>query len=266
MPNPINPKKPYLENYPSFLREVSKYFDVPKSSSAFELLDEQRLILLEKAAQGLIMEGKKLGKQREAEWMARELVKVKAIYEYEITTNTVQRSIARDLEVYHVCAHLYTMESFLYKEINALMRLDGDMEYKELLMSKVPTYGPFAYLLFWKRGVRKEASEKTLTVYRCANLSDELIQQYKEKYYRGMFATFPAFTSTSRNRAKAVQFGNVLFVIDIDVLKGEDVSLYSDYPDEEEVILHAGFTFEIQSCKFDGRTNKWIMHLKDHQL
>jgi len=96
-------------------------------------------------------------------------------------------------------------------------------------------------------------------LYRGANLSDDLIKQYRQNI--GAYLTFPAFTSTSRNRAKAEQFGNVLFVIDACPASGTDVAPYSDYPDEEGTLLGADFAFYIRSCTFDQTKNKWIINI-----
>lgn len=94
-------------------------------------------------------------------------------------------------------------------------------------------------------------------------LSDDLIRQYRESI--GVYLNFTTFTSTSRNRKKAEQSGNTLFVIDCTTLDGRDVSPYSDYPDEEETLISHDFAFYIRSCTFDGNQNKWIIHLSNSQ-
>ncbi|CAF5044028.1 unnamed protein product, partial [Rotaria sp. Silwood1] len=50
------------------------------------------------------------------------------------------------------------------------------------------------------------------------------------------YGQFPVFTSTSRNREKAQQFGKVLFVIEIGESDGYDISLYSELDEEEHVL------------------------------
>jgi hypothetical protein len=241
MPNPINPSTPFTAqtNLLMFVSEFFKHYDIMNDSS----LDNpnNRRMLVEKAAEGIIIEGKLVGKQKEAEWIAEQLLKVK-----DGTSD----------EIWECCVHLYTMESFLYKKMNEYMRLAGDKQYAEVWKSKVLTFGPFAYLLATLVG----PSEYTkMTVYRGANLSDDLIDKYRNNL--DAYLTFPAFTSTSRNRQKAEQFGNVLFVISTTSLDGSDVSSYFDYPDEEEILLKNDFAFYIRSCTFDANKKKWIIQI-----
>ncbi|CAF5144565.1 unnamed protein product, partial [Rotaria sp. Silwood1] len=54
------------------------------------------------------------------------------------------------------------------------------------------------------------------------------------------------FSSTSKNRSKAEQFGNTLFIIDNETAReGVDISSISAFPDEEEVLLQATITFQV---------------------
>jgi hypothetical protein len=182
-----------------------------------------------------------VGKQKEAECMTEQLLKVKD---------------GTSEEIWQCCAHLYTMESFLYKKMNEYMRLVGDKQHEQLWKSKVLTFGPFAHLL----GAFMTSKKYTkMTVYCGANLSDDLIDKYRNNL--DAYLTFPEFTSTSRNREKAEQFGNVLFIISISSLDGTDVSSYSDYPDEEEILLRNDFAFYIRSCTFDANKQKWIIEI-----
>jgi hypothetical protein len=259
MPHPLHPSRPFADRSGDFVYEVHKHFNFD-----FRPSNTERRRIVEKAAEGLLIEGKKLGKQREAEWMARELINVKG---------------GTKSQVYAIVAHLYTMESFLYKNLNAIMRLVSDADddqHTDLWKNKVPTYGPFAFLL----NTQDDGCEEYMTVYRGANLSEDLVKQYKEKWLSTFSnpvytsdewkngVRFPAFTSTSQNRAKAEQFGNVLFIIKLSARsqRGYDVSVYSEYPSEEEVLLHANFAYRIQSCEFDETTDKWIIKLNDFYL
>ncbi|CAF1237356.1 unnamed protein product [Didymodactylos carnosus] len=66
-----------------------------------------------------------------------------------------------------------------------------------------------------------------MSTYRGARLSDDLIEQYRQRSLHqdgpGTICEFPAFTSTSRSRTKAEQFCNVLFIIDIRERHGHHV-------------------------------------------
>ncbi|CAF1287970.1 unnamed protein product [Rotaria magnacalcarata] len=234
---------------------TSQRFFVPLDNT-FDLDTENetaRRILVNKAAEGIIIEGKMIGKRREAEWIAEQLLKVRE---------------GTESQVWQCCVRLYSMESFLYKKMNEYMRLVGDTKHEALWRGKVPTYGPFAYLLF---STRHDYSGGLRTVYRGTNLPSDLIEQYQKNCihfsrsytYDDLFGfriNFPAFTSTSENRAKAEAFGNVLFVIEISSSDGVNISSYSDY-DEEEILLDPTFVFWITSCTHDDTKNKWIIHL-----
>ena len=241
MTNPIHPAAPFAEQ--RFLLgvfgELFKIFGVDGTAALTEPAKRQEVI--KKAAEGIIIEGKLVGKQKEAEWLAQQLLNVKD---------------GTDQEVWECCVHLYTMESFLYKKMNEYMRLCGDPNKIGLWKSKMATFAPFAYLL---QSYCYRNTGDNMYVYRGANLSDDLIEQYRQNI--GVYLTFPAFTSTSRNRAKAEQFGNVLFVIQARTNCGNNVASLSDYPDEEETLLTSDFAFYIRSCTFDQTKKKWVINI-----
>ena len=245
MPSPIHPATPFADQvfFLGFVGEIFNIFNVSDSNAMLE--PANRRLLIEKAAEGIITEGKLLGKQKEAEWIGQQIL------------NVIDES---DQQVWECCAHLYTMESFLYRKMNEYMRLCGDQQHKSLWKSKIQTFGPFAYIL---KMFTYSKNYQKLYVYRGANLSDELIEKFRQNI--GTHLMFPAFTSTSRNRAKAEQFGNVLFIVHTGSTSGHDVVAFSDYPDEEETLLSADFNFYIRSCTFDNTANKWVINLSSWQ-
>lgn len=234
--NPIHPATPFADQRAllSFNNEFYKIYDIIEDTSLNK--PETRRMMVEKAAEGIITEGKLVGKQKEAEWMAQELLKAKN---------------STDKELWEVCAHLYTMESFLYKKMNEYMRLCGDKSQLDVWKRKIATFGPLAYLISM---LTYNPDYKKLYVYRGANLSDDLIQKYRDNI--GAYMMFPACTSTSRNKAVAEQFGNVLFVLHVSTMDGFDVSPYSDFPEEEEMLLKSDYAFYIRSCTFDNNKKK----------
>jgi hypothetical protein len=252
MSNPINPSSPFGPfNLGGFRKATHIHFNLPGFAYTYENNSLEnaanRRRIVQKAADGILAEGTKEGKKREAEWLAQQLL--------DVIDGTA-------VEVWQVCARLYTMESFLYKKLNECMRVEGDEdeEHDQLWKSKVATFGPFSLLLYYLG----EYTRGEMTVYRGCNLNDDLIQQFRQKMVNNPRDTpvFPAFTSTSKNRNKAERFGNVLFVIDIDRrYDGSDVSSYSRY-NEEEYLLAPYFAFSIRSCRFIENTNKWVIHLR----
>ena len=236
-----------------FCHTAMELFNISYYDQLKEDPDTRRMVI-ERAAEGLIIEGKKMGKQKEAEWMAQQLLNVK--------------DGTREV-VWACCVRIFCKESFLYKKMNEVMRLveETNDQYEKLWRDKVKTFGPFALLLFdlgdWK-------SSHPMIVYRSANLSDDLIEQYHKTstdanpYNRRI--CFPTFTSTSRNRAVAeFMDGNVLFEIQTGdgptAAYNSDVSLHSDF-DEEEELIPPGALFIVQSCIFDTDKHKWQIQLR----
>ncbi|CAF5124156.1 unnamed protein product, partial [Rotaria sp. Silwood1] len=153
---------------------------------------------IEQAARGIIEEGKHIGKEREAEKLAKMLR---------------EKKNAGMEEVWKCCAYLYTLESFLYKTLNAAMRLVGDKEHEQVWRRKVRTLGPFSLLLWDDPFNTKLTTEKTL--YRGAELTKEQIASYEEMAKDKTYGSFQAYTSSSRNRKKAEEFGNTLFIMEV---------------------------------------------------
>ncbi|CAF1375262.1 unnamed protein product [Rotaria sp. Silwood1] len=248
MISPIPAKNPFsgLRGWTSnFIMHTKKELKLKKEESPSH---NPRIIpmLVEKAAQGIIEEGKNIGKTREAEWMANQLMQEK--------NNGVK-------EVWRCCARLYTMESFLYKKINETMRLVGSKEHENVWRSKTRTFGPFC-LLLWDDPYNHLPLTGGKMLYRGANLSDDLIAQYtKLSRSSDQRGSFQAFTSSSRSRAKAEQFGNVLFVMQVNYAYTTDLSPLSEYPDEEEELIHPGVCFTINGTRYDPSKNKHEIYL-----
>ena len=244
MPSPLHPSAPFQDSRLSFSDEVEKYFKVDELYNEFGSSVTLQM-MVEKAVTGLIVEGKQVGKQKEAEWMAAQLLEVEKGTHKEVT---------------ECCARLYCMDSFLYRRLNECMRLIGDEAYEQLWKQKVRTLGPYAWLL---ESLENPFTDQKTTVYRSADLSDELIEtfcQVADIRHKGI--NFPAFTSTSRSKEKAeFMDGNVLFVIDINEDEARDLSPYSGFDEEEMLILPYVF-FSIVSCCFNGTKPTWLIHLE----
>ncbi|CAF5187792.1 unnamed protein product, partial [Rotaria magnacalcarata] len=133
------------------------------------------------------------------------------------------------------CVYIYTLESFLYKILNHAMRLIGDIDHENSWQS--------------------------------AQLTDEMIAAYQHvARSKDPRRSFQAFTSCSRNRAKAEQFGNALFVLNAENrisyrTLNMDISALSTYPDEEEILIRPGRSFKIERVEFDKTKNKHIIYL-----
>ncbi|CAF1033832.1 unnamed protein product [Rotaria sp. Silwood1] len=205
--------------------------------------------LVEKAARGIIAEGKLIEKRYEAEELANMLREQK------------NKGV---VEVWKCCAYLYSLESFLYKTLNAAMRLVGSKEDEKVWRSKIRTLGPFC-LLLWDDPYNKKMKTKIM-LYRGAQLTDDQITTYKEMVkHSDEYRSFQAFTSCSRNRQKAEQFGNALFIMEVLFAFTADLQGLSEYPDEEEELVTPGVCFRVERIEFDHETKKHLIYLQLRQ-
>ncbi|CAF1016404.1 unnamed protein product [Adineta ricciae] len=206
-------------------------------------------MLVEKAAHGIIAEGERIGKQREAE---------------KLVNLLSEKKNSGRVEVWKRCAYLYSLESFLYKTLNAAMRLVGSQEDEEIWRSKIPTLGPFS-LLLWDDPCNKRM-KANIELYRGANLESEQIEIYKGMAARNdKYGSFQGFSSCTRNRAKAEAFGNTLFIIQVKYAFIADLSDLSEYPEEEEELIMPGVCFRVVRVDFDYKKNQHLIYVELQQ-
>ena len=214
--------------------------------------EKQKADIVEKAMAGILYESQLAGKQSEGKWINQQLKQVQ---------HKTQREIGE------MCVYLYSLESFLYKILNHTMRLIGDKTHENIWKSKLATLGPFSFLLFYYLFCENVSHRTGATVYRGAQLSDAMIAEYRRAVHSDdSRRSFQAFTSCSRNRRKAEQFGNVLFIIEAEKRTSYrtlnmDISFLSAYPDEEEVLVRPGRAFRIERVDFDRTKNKYLIYL-----
>ncbi|CAF3818923.1 unnamed protein product [Rotaria magnacalcarata] len=207
------------------------------------------LMLVEKAAQGIIEEGRQIGKAYEAEKLAN-MLRVQQYKGIEV--------------VWKCCAYLYSLESFLYKKLNEIMRFIGSEGYEHVWRSKVRTLGPF-YLLLWDDPINKQM-KTNMKLYRGVNLTDEQLATYERMAkFPGICHSFQAFTWCSRNRKKAEEFGDTLFIMEVLFAFTADLSALSQYPNEEEELITPGICFSVQRIEFEKKTNKRLIYMKLRQ-
>ena len=154
------------------------------------------------------------------------------------------------------------MDSFLYRKMNELMRLitNCNDDSKAAVNGSISTFGLFKYLL---ASFYPPNGNSCKTVYRRALLSDDMINQFQQACITKQIQSFPPFTSGSPKKDVAeIYAGNVLFQIDID-WKGSHISLYSNLPDEEELLIRNDFLFVVHSILFDVTKKIWIIHLEN---
>jgi hypothetical protein len=175
------------------------------------------------------------------------------------------------------CAKLYTKNCYIYCAVNNALR-DNDQR-------KVFTLGPFSYLLFnyigrrFKghfsivdrlRGVFHSNEVHSMILYRGDRNIPSTVEEYgraagdNSKYFKWL-----PFVSTSRNRTKAEEFsrGGVLYIIEMRYYSFNedqftDLSICSDYPKEEEILLLPGVQFQVNKLEFDNEKGLQLIYIK----
>ncbi|CAF4368509.1 unnamed protein product [Rotaria sp. Silwood2] len=134
-----------------------------------ELKNKRKTVsdVVEEAAQGITIEGTKLGKPCEAEWLAEQLRAVKYF------GNMVEADMHTKFPptISQTCVYLYTKELFLYKLINSVLRNPETITCEQL-----KTLGPFSWLLCTY--LKQSNTRNNLIVYRGATLTDQQRQEY----------------------------------------------------------------------------------------
>ncbi|CAF1226327.1 unnamed protein product [Didymodactylos carnosus] len=137
-------------------------------------------------------------------------------------------------EIQEQCVKFYTAESFLYRLVNMTLRKD---DRNKLI------------------GATFEGR-----VYRGAQLDEQMLRDYKNSVSE--VRKWLGYSSTSKNRRLAENFGNTLFIIKTIKTRENtnwDVSLLSEYPNEDELLLTAGISFTINKVECNG--GKYLIYL-----
>jgi hypothetical protein len=250
LPNPIALDRPFGGQYgfiAPFIKKVMKDLKLTKE----QLPSKNETIvpmIVETAALGIIEEGKTMGKKIKAEWMANKLKEKKE---------------GGMKEVWKCCAYLYSLDSFLYRKLNEIMRLIGSEEHEKVCQSKIGTLGPYC-LLLWDNPFNSKMTEPGTILYRGAKLSDDFITVFKSNCSKDPrpWYSFQAFTSCTRNHSVAEMYSdNVLFIMKTRVAFTIDIQPFSNFPDEDEELLFPGVSFTIDRMEYDENKNKHLIYL-----
>ncbi|CAF1508103.1 unnamed protein product [Didymodactylos carnosus] len=112
------------------------------------------------------------------------------------------------------------------------------------------------FILSLQHVIKSNSHPSHTKVYRGLELDDEKV---KEEYKVGTTFLWPTFTCTSKSKEQAGQFGHYLFEIDI---PGEgttyccDISQYSDFPQEEEMLFYPYTGFRVNQILQDEKLIK----------
>ncbi|CAF4612187.1 unnamed protein product, partial [Rotaria socialis] len=120
----------------------------------------------------------------------------------------------------------------------------GSEQHEQVWRSKIRTWGPFC-LLLWDNPFNGKITKPGTILYRGATLSDDSIASFQEDCTADPkpWRSFQSFTSSTRNRNVAEQFGNALFVMKTRLAFTIDLSELSEYFHEQEELIYPGVSF-----------------------
>jgi hypothetical protein len=107
-----------------------------------------------------------------------------------------------------------------------------------------------------RRAIQKHNVEGSLTVYRGLNIPSKHV---KQEYKIGSQFLWPTFSCTSKNKEKAQGFGEYMFEIkttENDWTYRADISKYSMYAEEEEVLFYPYSGFVVENIIPDAKVIK----------
>ncbi|CAF1413831.1 unnamed protein product [Didymodactylos carnosus] len=108
-------------------------------SSEVQSTDKTVADVVEEAANEIVVEGAKLSKEKEAQWLAKQLREAKHFGESK-KADLFDENISR--QIGETCIYLYTIESFWYSILNSALR-----NYETITLEQITTLGPFSWLL-----------------------------------------------------------------------------------------------------------------------
>ncbi|CAF3073602.1 unnamed protein product [Rotaria socialis] len=107
-----------------------------------------------------------------------------------------------------------------------------------------------------------DVSDKEQIVYRGANLTDGILEEYKNAIDTTI--QWLSFTSTSKVRQVSENFGNTLFIIRLhekSLQSQFDLSSVSYYPEEQEVLLPISYNFHVDKIEHDSTSGKYLIYM-----
>ncbi len=158
----------------------------------------------------------------------------------------------------------YTEECFFYKTLNSILRTEN-IHWMFLYRS---------YIFDLQQQLRQNQCKDILKVYRAQKISKDELDSLQNSL--NQFISINSFFSTSTDRSKALSFFNlsksteniekILFEIEANpnLVKTKpfaNISKFSDFPDENEILFMIGSIFRLTNISFDKIQQNWIIQM-----
>lgn len=154
----------------------------------------------------------------------------------------------------------YTRDAFFYKFLNAVLRKQN---FHMMFLFR-------GFIADIQQQLQKHQCNQMLKVFRGQMMSKEELERLKQSI--GKLISINSFFSTTTNHAKVFSFLNsslglerILFEINADPKMATakpfaNISMYSDYPGESEVLFMIGSIFRVESIRSND-TKIWIIRM-----
>ena len=196
-------------------------------------------------------------------------------YEYELKGIT-------ELNFFEKILKIYTFESFLYREINQILRNSLTKEFQNIkyyyvsLIASVSFYSQNSFKVMERKKIISP-NDKVLLLYRGGGISENEIETYEKCKYTCIVRQIFEFMSTSlqRNKAELCMRNSkskmkALYEIEVPIKQKseENCIIYlgevSDFPTEEECLIKSGSLLKVEEIKRkeNGEVPIWSVKLR----
>ncbi|CAF1509835.1 unnamed protein product [Adineta ricciae] len=169
----------------------------------------------------------------------------------------------------------YSKQSFVYRSVNKALRTeDIDALYTfRVYITHLRTRIAYEHNQLRRQHLYANKKSKIIHLYRGLKMTNAEIAQMRENV--GCLISMNGFFSTSRDMQQAIRFATkpsqrnevvgVLLEIDGDITSDKmifaDISQFSAFPEEQEVLFDLATIFKIVHTEFDKGRNLWIIQL-----
>jgi len=223
----------------------------------------------------LIDSGEKLTMELERNGATFETIEEKKVHikmrfnELKILGKKTRKDNVKDIESDDILAALfYTMEKpvLFYRTVNELLRNSVSPDPYTRQNAKEQLTQKWKYFIYYtqKAIISLPGPTSETILYRGQSFIPEDIGTWR----KGTVIVWPAFSSCTANEAIAMKFANrektggVLFEIIVQVNQGCYLTDYSDYPNEQEVLLPTFCKFEVNSVIRNFNEAKYKVSLR----
>ncbi|CAF2893496.1 unnamed protein product [Rotaria sp. Silwood2] len=137
-------------------------------------------------------------------------------------------------------------ESPIYEEINDALLCDNYNKLRKHII----------YINKLRRAIQENRQTEPMRIYRNLELDPAYV---RKEYQEDQIFLWPTFSSASRDRKRASKFGNYTFQIDTSsngVTYYTDISKYSEFPHEQEVLFYPYSGFRVKEILSDAKIIK----------